>query len=48
MAATTNTENLRQYKIRFCLIAVQILTFASHRNMVREVKEMYPNSKQIA
>ena len=38
MAATTSAENLRQYKIRFPLIAEQILTFISHPNMVRQVK----------
>ena len=38
MTATTNAENLRQYQIRFSLIAEQILAFASHRNIVREVK----------
>ena len=48
MTATTNAENLRQYKIRFSLIAEQILVFASHPNIVREVKNMTPNSKHIA
>ena len=38
MTATTNAENLPQYKIRFSLIAEQILVFASHPNIVREVK----------
>ena len=37
MTTTTNAENLRQYKIRFFLIAEQILVFASHLNIVREV-----------
>ena len=32
-------QTLRQYKIRFSLIAGQILAFASHPNMVREVKK---------
>ena len=45
MTATTNAENLRQYKIRFSLIAKQILAFASHPNMVREVKNLSPNFK---
>ena len=35
MAATTSAENLRQYKSRFSLIVVQILTIASGPNMVR-------------
>ena len=48
MTATTNAENLPQYKIRFSLIAEQILVFASHPNIVREVKNMSPNFKHIA
>ena len=48
MTATTNAENLRQYKIRFSLIIEQILFFASHHNMVGEVKNLSPNFKQIA
>ena len=47
MSATTNAENLQQYKIRFSLIAEQILAFASHPNIVREVKTLSPNFKQI-
>ena len=48
MTATTNAENLRQNKIRPSLIAEQILAFASSSNMVREVKNLSPNFKQIA
>ena len=48
MTATTNAENLRQYKITFSLIVEQILAFTSHPNMVREVKNLSPNFKQIA
>ena len=48
MTATTNAENLRQYNIRFSLIVEQILAFASHPNIVREVKNLPPNFKQIA
>ena len=48
MAATTSAENLRQYKIRFPLIAEQILTFISHPNMVRQVKGLSPNFNQTA
>ena len=44
MKATTNAENLRQYKIRFSLIAEQILAFASKHNMARKVKNLLPNS----
>ena len=38
MTATANAENLRQYEIRFSLVAEQILAFASHPNMVIKVK----------
>ena len=52
MTAATNAENLRQCKIIiffiFFLIAEQILAFASHPNIVSEVKNMSPNFKQIA
>ena len=48
MTATTNAENLRQYKIRFSLIVLQILAFASSPNMVIKVKNLSPNFKQIA
>ena len=46
MTATTNAKNLRQYKIRFSLIAEQILPFfALHPNMVTEIKNMRPYFK---
>ena len=48
MTATTNAKNLRLCKITFSLIADHILAFASHNNMVREVKNLSPNFKQIA
>ena len=48
MAVTENTENLRQYKIKFRLIVEQIRAFASSPNMVREVKNLPPNFKQVA
>ena len=48
MTATTNTEKVRQCKIRFSLIAEQTLAFALDPNMVREVKQLFPNFKQIA
>ena len=48
MTTTTNTENLRQYKIRFSLITEQILVNASHLNIVKEVKNLSPSFKQIA
>ena len=35
MTATTSAEILRQYKSRFSLIVVQILTVASSPSMVR-------------
>ena len=37
MTATINAENLRQYEIRFFLIAEHILAFALHPNIVSEV-----------
>ena len=48
MTTTTNAENLRQYKSRFSLIVEQIVTFASSNNLIREVKSLSPNFKQIA
>ena len=48
MRATTNTENLRQYKSRFSLIVEQILALTLRLNMLREVKNLSPNFKQIA
>ena len=47
MTATPNAEDLRQYKVRFSLIVEQMLAFASGPNMVREVKNLSPNFKQI-
>ena len=47
MISTINAENVQQYKIRFSLIAEQILAFASQPNMVKEVQNMSPNFKQI-
>ena len=43
-----NAENLRHYKIRFSLIVEEILAFASSPNVVREVKNLYADFKQIA
>ena len=48
MATATNAENLRQYKSRFYLIVEQILAFDSSTKLVREVKNLSPNFKQIA
>ena len=47
MTAKENAENWRQYEIRLFLIAEDILAFASKPNMVREVKNLLPNFKQI-
>ena len=47
MTATTNSENLRQYKIRFSLIVGHILAFASSPEMVREVKNLPSSFNQI-
>ena len=48
MTATTNVEYLRQYKIRFSLMVEQILALASSPTMVRQVKKLPQNFKQIA
>ena len=48
MTETTNAENLRQYTIRFFLVAEKILDFASHPNIVRKVKKLSPNFELIA
>ena len=45
MTATANAKNLRQYKSTFSLTAEQILAFASHVDMVREVKNLSPDFK---
>ena len=47
MTATTNYENLRQYKLDFFDYR-QIMAFASSPNMARKVKNLSPNFKQIA
>ena len=47
MTATAKVEKVGQYKIRFSSIAEQILAFASSPNMVREVKKLPPNFKNI-
>ena len=41
MTATKNAENMRQAKIRFCLIVEQILAFVSSPKM------LYSNSLDI-
>ena len=48
MTMTTNAENLRQYKSIFSFIAKHMLAFTSSINLVREVKNLLPNFKQIA
>ena len=48
MTMTTNAENFRQCKSRLSLIGEQIVTFALTTNLVREVKNLSPNSKQIS
>ena len=47
MIETTNTENLQQGEVRFSFIVEQIPTFASRPKMVREVKNLSPNFKQM-
>ena len=48
MTEATNAKESIQNNIRFSFIAEQILPFASSSNMVREVKNLSPNFKQIA
>ena len=43
MTATTNAENLRQNRVIFFLIAEQVLAFASHPDVVREVSKFQAN-----
>ena len=47
MSATTNVENLQQYKIRYSLITEQVLAFPLHPNMINEIKNFSLNFKQI-
>ena len=45
MAATTNAEILRQYKIRFSLIIELVLPLDSNPNTTAEVKNLSSNFK---
>ena len=47
ITATTNAENVRQYKIGFSLVVEQILAFTSSNNVVRGVKGLVPNFKKL-
>ena len=47
ISATTNSENLQQYKLRFSLITEQVLAFTLHPNIVSDVKNLSPNFSQI-
>ena len=47
MTVTTNAENLRQYKGRFSSIVEQIMAFTLSPNMLRDVKNLSSNFKQI-
>ena len=38
---------IRQYKTRFSLTKVQVLASASSTNLVRQIKNLPPNFKQI-
>ena len=38
---------IRQYKIRLFLIVERVLAFVSSPNMVKKVKTLFSNSKQI-
>ena len=48
MTAITNAKSLQKYKSRFSLIIEQILDFASSLYMIRKVKNLSANFKQIA
>ena len=48
MTTATNAANLRQYKIKFSLIAEEILPFASSTNLITEIENLSPNFKQLA
>ena len=48
MTTTPNAENLQHYKSRFSFIVEQILGFPSSAYLVRKVKSLPPNFKQIA
>ena len=48
MTATTNTENLRQYKSGFSLVVEQILALVTSTDSVREDKNLSLNFKRLA
>ena len=48
MTIITNARNIRQCKSRFSFIIGHMLAFTSSTNLVREVKNLYPNFKRIA
>ena len=47
MTAIINAESFWQYKSTFSLTVDLILPFESSPNMIREVKNLSPNFKQI-
>ena len=47
MTTRKNAENLRKYKSRFSLTAEQIMAFPLRTNLIRKVKNLSPNFKQI-
>ena len=47
MTPTTNVEKIFQYKYRYSLVIKQIPAFALTTNLVRKVKSLSPNFKQI-
>ena len=47
MTPTTNVEKFFQYKYRYSLVIKQIPAFALTTNLVRKVKSLSPNFKQI-
>ena len=47
MTATTNTENLRQYKSRFSLVVEQTLALVTSTDSVREDKNLSLNFERL-
>ena len=47
MTTKTNAENLQQYKSRFYFIVDRMLAFDLSTNLVRKVKNLPPNFKEI-
>ena len=48
MTAITITKNISHYNSRFSLVVEQILAFASRINLGTEIKNKFPNFKQVS